>query len=223
MTCGAAGIGSLAGCLRLTGDERETATDDRTDDRTPDADRIELREYNDGPIDVGHPAHREVRRESDRLVLHAGDVNADPEDIEGEMVEDEVSLGTVGVDRRIDLTAVNEIRIEYRHRSEGGRADHSYVGVAEELEAIRRRAILDGIESEQSLLDALLLTVHESDTGRVTEFLDVSDVTGSRNFGFGVQISSDFAQEVTLEVFEVTGLDADGNGTFTVAIPGDGS
>lgn len=223
-------VGSLGGCLRLQdsdGDEEGISNSTNTNNPQSDIERIELQEYNNDPIDIGHPDHREIRRESDKLILHAGDVNADPADIEGSMVEDEVSLGTVGADRAIDFTTIEEIRIEYRHRSDAGREgysgreDYSYFGVNDELAAIRRRGILNSIEAEEPIVAAFLLTVNESDTGRITEFLDVSDVTGRRNFGFGVQISSDFAQEVTLEVFEVIGLDASGNGVFTVSISGE--
>lgn len=224
---GTVGLIGSAGCLRLSGsNEQDGAADsdgDRTDRRSSDVDRIELQEYNNRPVDIGNQDHREIRREPDALVLRAGDANADSGDIEGEMVEDEVSLGTAGVDRTIDLTAVDRIRVEYRHSSEGGREDYSYFGVDEELSSIRRSVIRDSVERGEPLVEAFLLTTYEPDTGRVTEFLDVSDITGPRNLGVGVQISSNFAQEVTLEVFEVTGLDAEGNEAFTVAIPGDES
>lgn len=224
---GASSIGCLSGCLRLQGfDDSDDDPGSDTDSITHTAETVTLSldVYNNAPTDIGNPDHREIRWEADRIILRAGDRNADPADVDGEMVEDEVSLGTVGATNTVDMSSVEEIRFEFRHQSVSGHdeypatQDHSYLGIDEQLENIRRRPMLDSLDTEDALIDAFVLTVNESDTGRITEFLDVSSVTGPRNLGVGVQISSNWAQEVRLDVYDITGIDASNSAQFTVDI-----
>ncbi|RJX44437.1 hypothetical protein DM826_02125 [Halonotius aquaticus] len=149
--------------------------------------------------------------------MKAGDKDATEDDLEGAMVAAEVTVGTT--ENRVDLSNVAQIVYTFRHRSDASEETYaddldtqhrSYPGIADEIYRVDRDSVEAAMAGYEEDIRGVMLNDFE-DTGETTRTINVEDIDGGRNIGIGVEVSSDFAQEVTLEVFSVRGEDTNGN------------
>jgi hypothetical protein len=200
---GIAGLASVSGCLRTVGSGSEGAT--------PSTDGLAFAvQHAWGPRE-----QREVRWEDDRAVVVCGDESPDAGDVEGESaVGADVAVGTT---QRVDPAGVSRIVYAYRHRWTPGEGisrdeaneDVSYLALARDLVDLAEVRVQNADGSDSNIPASMYLKNRE-DTDRVEREIDVSDVSGRAFLGFGANVGSSLPQAVTLDVFEVRGVDAAG-------------
>ena len=209
---GVAGLASVSGCLRTVdggSEESNLSTDGRA-------------------LAVQHAwgarEQRTVRWEDDRVVVVCGDETTDADDSDGESAAGaDVAIGTT---QRVDVSSVSRIVYTYRHRSTPGEGvsrdeaveDVSYFALARSLVDLAEGRVRNADDADSTIVDSRYLKDRE-DTGRVEQEFDVSDVSGRTFVGFGANAGSSMPQMVTLDVFDVRGVDAAGEEVFGLDAP----
>lgn len=208
---GLVGTVAVAGCLRTIDGDGGAAS-------ASNVDRALAVQHAWGPR-----TQREVRWEDGALTIVCGDEDPGPDD-----AGTEAAVGadvTVGTTRPIDASRVDRIRYTYRHRSTPGegvtrseaKQDVSYFALSRSLTALSEKRVGNAAESpspDGSEIPVALYRKDSEDTGRVERDVDVSDLSESVYLGVGANVGSSFPQVVTLDVFEVRGIDGDGDDVF---------
>jgi len=178
------------------------------------------------PLTVSHTwgpeSHRNHRWEDNQLIMMAGDENADEDDFEGSMVDGHLVLST---ENPIDMSHVNEIKFRFRHTSIGGNQDISFLAVSRDREAVRVKPVRhhagkspQTVEEEDvelaSNINESFYTQDRDMTERTNGTMEVGDISGERFLGVGVNIGSRNREEMTLEIFELYGIDDTGERIF---------
>lgn len=208
---------SNAGCLRLAGGgQSSTAATDVTQSQNDD---IPLR-----VADTWGPAsQRSVRWGNDRITVECGDTDPNETAVEDGTVDATVDIASGG----IDMSELTRISYVYRHSSTPGtgvsrdaaRQDVSYFGFVQDPNQIGQKSIEDDasdLEPNNPEIDFSLYIKDREGTGRVEREIETTGMDGVRHIGFGANAGSDTAQQITLEVFDIRGIDADGGTAFSL-------
>ncbi|MFB6069322.1 MAG: hypothetical protein ABEJ90_05285 [Halobacterium sp.] len=172
----------------------------------------------------GAKSQMEHRWEADRVVVVCGDTNPDPNAASGNAVAADLSLASAA----IELEQVAEIRYVYRHRSKPGVGvgrnaadeDISYFAISKTAGEITEKSVRhehDPKKPDNPRIDASIYVEDREDTGRVEERFDVSAISGPRHVGMGATIASDDPQMVELDVFDIRGMDRNGDEVFSLS------
>lgn len=206
-----AGVVGAAGCLRTISPNDESAGSS--------TDGVSLAvQHAWGP-----DSQREVRWADDRLTVRCGDEDPDPD-----AAGSEAAVGadvTVGTTQRIDTSSLRRILYTSRHRSTPGDGvdrsaadeDVSYAALSRTLtELSEKRVRYDDDPDEPDNPDILASTYRKDreDTDRTEREIDVSDLSDPAFLGVGANVGSSVPQVVTLEVFDVRGVDESGDTAF---------
>lgn len=214
------GILLTGGCLRLDSNDDSSSTS------------TELPKSQDGNIPVrvtdtwGPASQREVRWESDRIFVRCGDTNPPVTAVEDGTVDATVDIAT----GTVNMSELERVVYVYRHRSTAGigldreeaRQDVSYFGIVKDPNNVGQKTIEDDaseLEPDNPDVDFSLYIKNKDDTGRVEREVDTATIDGTRHLGVGANTGSDTAQQVTLEVFDIKGIDANDEVVFSLNPP----
>lgn len=124
-----------------------------------------------------------------------------------------IAVGTTN--DTIDFSNIDYLYIDWSHYTNNSNdQDVSYFAVADNLDDITRSGLEDDLD------DASLRQwrYENNNFSRKTDSLDVSDITGEKNIGFGIQISSSNSQWMTLDVWDVWGEDESNEKVFNFSL-----
>jgi len=170
----------------------------------------------------GPETQRNHQWEDEKLIFEAGDSNAEEDYFQGSAVNAELVLST---ESPIDMSSVAEIIFSFRQTSIKGSQDTSFFTVSSErgdvyYDSVKHYVGESDEESEEDILDAssniegALYFKDRDVTERTDETINVVDVSGDKYIAFGVNIGSSNPQEMTLEIFELYGVDDTGERIF---------
>ena len=162
----------------------------------------------------GPETQSELEWEDNKLTFEAGDVDPEEHDFEN-LVEATLILST---ESPIDMSSVAKIKYSFRHTSTGGRQDTSLLALSRDRWDIEYHSVKyhvgeageyvgeEDINNAASIEKALFVK-DKNDTQRVNESFDVRDLFREQYIGFGVNCGAADPQEMTLEVFDLYGVD----------------
>lgn len=208
---GAAGALATAGCLRSAGQDGGPAGS------STDGVSFSVQHA------WGPDSQREVQWDDGGLTVTCGDEDPDSDASRSEgVVGADVTLGTT---QRIDMSPVSRVLYVYRHRSTPGNGvdrseaaeDVSYFAISRALSELSEKQVRyddDPNEPDNPDIAVSMYLKNREDTDRTEREIDVSDLSDPAFLGVGANVGASLPQVVTLEMFDVRGVDESGEEVF---------